>query len=135
MEMSYKQEYLGQLSDLAHTQNLQWREELLKKRLSTLAGLQVLIDIDENPDDENFDPFSYLGCDLLHSIGEYLRADDPLMREQWSLLVLTYIESQFTSYYGTQIRSDLEDRIEELNTPENIAAKLGDDKRELEKSK
>jgi hypothetical protein len=135
MDMSNKSEYQGQIADLAHTHEPLWREELLRKRLTTLAGLQVLIDIDENPNDENFDPFFFPNPrDLLRCIGEYMRTDNPDLREQWSILLLTYLEENVTSYYDTQIRSDLEDRIEELNTPENIAAKLGDDKRELEKS-
>jgi hypothetical protein len=134
MEMSNKQEYLGQLSDLAHTHDLKWREELLKKRLITLAGFQVLIDLDENRGDENFDPFFFRKPrDLLHAIGEYMRSDDPLVREQWSILILTYLEENITSYYGTQIRSDLEDRIEELQKCSNDIDSQAD--RALEDSK
>jgi len=135
MDMSNKSEYQGQIADLAHTHEPLWREELLKKRLNTLAGLQVLIDIDENPDDENFDPFFFRNPrDLLRCIGEYMRADNPDLREQWSILLLTYLEENVTSYYNATIRLDLIERIDALNSPENIAAKLADDKRELEKS-
>lgn len=125
-----QQEYRSILTDIAHLP-LSKQEAALKEEFTNLVGLQILIDIEENPGLENYDPLFFEKTpQLLTCIGHFLYGYSKKDRSKWGSLILVYIRELFEKYYRTQINFDLEDIIADLQRCSNDIDSQAD--RELE---